>query len=157
MNIHKDLSEVLAAHPFLEGLSPAQVEVVTGCASNVRFDGGAYLFREGEEADQCYLLRAGRVAIELRADHHPTVVKTLGPGELLGWSWLVPPHIWRVDARAVELTRAIALDGACLRRKCEADPALGYALLKRLAQDLEDRMFKAWMQMVDVYGPPAQR
>jgi CRP/FNR family transcriptional regulator, cyclic AMP receptor protein len=148
------LRPLLAEHPFFEQLDPSFLDLIVGCAKNVRFDADEHLFNEGDLADGFFLIRSGRVAVELLVHHQPIVVNTFGPGELLGWSWLVPPHHWHFDARAVEVTRAIEVSGPCLRDKCDANPALGYAVLKRLAHDIERRLYRSWTQMVDVYGPP---
>ncbi|MBL8292254.1 MAG: cyclic nucleotide-binding domain-containing protein [Bryobacterales bacterium] len=147
------LERILAAHAFFEGLEPEYLKIVTGCASNVRLEAGAYVFREGEEANQFYLLRQGKVAVEIFAPQSPPIiVETVEKDEILGWSWLVHPYHWRFDARAVETTRAIALDGKCLREKCEANPALGYALLKRLVQLIDQRLQATRLQLLDVYA-----
>ena len=82
----------------------------------------------------------------------PIVVETLGAGELLGVSWLFPPHRWAFDAVAQERTSATALDAACLRGKCDDDPVLGYALFKRFALLMRDRLQASRLQMLDVYG-----
>jgi len=71
---------------------------------------------------------------------------------VLGWSWLIEPYKWHFDARAVELTRVIALNGECLRKKCEQDHDLGYALMKRVAQLMEQRLTATRMQLLDMYG-----
>ncbi|MBI4278930.1 MAG: cyclic nucleotide-binding domain-containing protein [Armatimonadetes bacterium] len=147
------LEPILAEHPFLKGLRPAQLQVLVGCASNVRLDAGQYVFREGEEANRFYILRAGRVALEVFVPGRgPVVIETVGEGDVLGWSWLFPPYQWHFDARALDLTRAIALDGDCLRRKCEEDHDLGYELLKRFAQVIMHRLQATRLQLLDVYG-----
>jgi CRP-like cAMP-binding protein len=81
-------------------------------------------------------------------------LETLGPGEILGWSWLFPPYRWHFDARASEPTRAVALDGTCLRAKCEADHDLGYALVKRFLYQLHQRLERSRLQLLDVYRSP---
>ena len=146
------LQPILAEHPFFAGLDPAHLELLVGCAKNVRFDADTYLFHEGDDADAFYLIRHGRVAVEVEAHHRSSVVATLEEGGILGLMWLVPPYVRLVSARAVTLTRAVSLDGACLRRKCEADHDLGYELLKRLAQEMEKRLQGAWLRVADVYG-----
>jgi CRP-like cAMP-binding protein len=147
------LEPILAEHPFLKDLDRRHLELIVGCASNVRFDPGQYIFREGEEANQFYVLRHGKVALEIVApERGPIIVETLGEGEILGWSWLVPPYNWHFDARALELSRAIALDGKCLRTKCEEDHDLGYELLKRFAHIMEQRLQATRLQLLDVYG-----
>ena len=147
------LEPILAAHPFFQGLAPGHLKLLVGCASNVRFDTGAFLFRTGEEANQFFLVREGTVAMEAVAPGRPVVVvQTLGAGEILGWSWLIPPYHWMFDARALEPTRAITLDGKCLRGKCEADHDLGYDLLKRFTQLVVSRLEATRMQLLDLYG-----
>ena len=147
------LERILGEHPFFEDLEPEYLKLLVGCASNVRFQIGAYLFREGEEASHFYLIRQGRVAVEIYAPQRPPiVVQTLEGGDILGWSWLIPPYHWRFDARVVEPARAIALDGKCLRSKCEENHDLGYALLKRFAHIVDQRLEATRMQLLDVYA-----
>jgi CRP/FNR family cyclic AMP-dependent transcriptional regulator len=147
------LERIIAEHPFFSGLETAYAKLLVGCASNVRFDAGVYILKEGEEANEFFLIRHGRVAVEIFAPQRkPTIIETLGEGEILGWSWLLPPYHWRFHARAVEPTRAIALDGRCLRTKCEENHDLGYELLKRFAKIIERRLEAVQLQLVDVYA-----
>lgn len=147
------LEPILAQHPFLKGLEPRYIQLIVGCASNVRFAAGEFIFREGEEANQFYIIRHGKVALEVFApDRGPLIIDTLGEGEILGWSWLIPPYHWRFDAQAVELTRAIALDGKCLRTKCEEDHDLAYELLKRFTHLVAQRLDVTRLQLLDIYG-----
>jgi len=146
------LEPILAKHPFLKGLEPEHLEILVRCASNVRFNAGQFLFHEGEAANEFYMIRQGKVAIQIQgAERGPITVQTIGEGEVLGWSWLIPPYYWRFDAQALELTRAIALDGKCLRTKSEEDHDLGYQLLKRFADIIVERLEAARLQLLDVY------
>jgi CRP/FNR family cyclic AMP-dependent transcriptional regulator len=146
------LESIIAEHPFFSGLEKRYFKLLTGCASNARFLSGRFIFRTGEKADKFYLLRKGRVALEIHTPARGTIsILTLEAGDILGWSWLVAPYRWNFDARAVELTRALALDGKCLRKKAEADHDLGYELFKRFAQVMEERMEATRLQLMNVY------
>ena len=146
------LEPILAKHPFLKGLKPEHLKILVGCASNVRFNAGQFLFHEGEEANEFYMIREGKVAVQIQgAERGPIIVQTIGEGEVLGWSWLIPPYHWRFDVKALELTRAIALDGKCLRTKSEEDHDLGYELLRRFAGIIVDRLEATRLQLLDVY------
>ena len=148
-----NLEQILATHPFLRNLEPAYLALVAGCASNVRFEPGELLFREGEEANAFFIIREGKVSVEIfSAERGSLIIDTLGEGDVLGWSWLIPPYNWHFDARAIDRTRAIALDGKCLRTKCEQDHHLGYELLKRFADIIEQRLQATRLQLLDVYG-----
>ena len=72
-------------------------------------------------------------------------------GEVLGWSWLTP-YRYFCDARAVTPVSATVLDGACLRGKCEANPELGYQLLKRVAVIMYQRLQSSRIRLLDLYG-----
>ncbi len=147
------LEPILAVHPFFKGLEPQYLKLITGCASNVRFDAGTYIFHEGEPASQFFLIREGKVALEIHgAQRGPITIETIETGEVLGWSWLFPPYRWHFSGRAIEPTRAIALDGVCLRTKAEEDPRLGYELMKRVAQIMMERLQATRMQVIDVYN-----
>ena len=149
----KTLESVLIKHPFFENLEDSYLNLMTGCAKNIKFDAGQFIYRQDEEANQFYIIRQGKVALEICPPGKPPVtVQTVNEGEILGWAWLVPPYRWRFDARATELTRAIALDGKCLRKKCEEDKNLGYELLKRLLPVIGRTMEATRLQLVDVYG-----
>ncbi len=147
------LEHIIAEHPFFADLESYYTSLLVSCASNVRFQAGQYILREGEEANEFYLIRHGQVAIEINPPHRkPIIVDTVGEGEILGWSWLLPPYLWRFHARADTATRAIALDGKCLRNKCEQNHDLGYELLKRFSHILNRRLDATRIQLLDVYA-----
>jgi CRP-like cAMP-binding protein len=149
----ENLAEVLRNHPFLSSLPEQHLQTLLSCASNVMFHEGQYLFHEGEEATKFYLIRTGKVALEVHArERGPIRIQTVGPNEVLGWSWLISPYRWHFDAFAVEDVRAFALDGTCLRTKCEVDHDFGYEMLSRFAQVLEQRLVATRLQLLDVYG-----
>jgi CRP-like cAMP-binding protein len=148
------LGALLREHPFFSGLDEPYIEFIAGCGRNVVFEPGAYLFREGDEADQVFIVRRGRVALEINAPGRGAVVlDSSEAGEVIGFSWLFPPYRWQFDGRALEPVRAVALDGVCLRGKCEEDPKLGYELMRRFASILLRRMQSARLRLIDMYRP----
>jgi len=147
------LERIVLTHRFLAGLEPELGKVITGCARNLRFEAGQYLFHEGEPANEFYLIRHGAVGLEILPPGRPPITfATLHEGEIVGASWLVPPYRWTYDARARELVRAIGIDAQCLRVKCEADHHLGYEMMKRFLPVLVQRLQATRLQIIDVYG-----
>jgi CRP-like cAMP-binding protein len=152
------LQKTLAALPFFRGLAPEHVDLLAGCAKNVVFNAGDYLGHEGTAADHFFVLRQGRVAIEIYPPAGGAItIETVEQDEVLGWSWLIPPYKTHFSERALTLVRALELDGTCLRAKCEADPALGYALLQRFAGIVVQRLEAISLQLMDLYGQPQLR
>lgn len=152
----KSIDELLGEYPFFAGLSADTIELISGCAVNVHFDLDEQIITENAPADHFYVLRNGKVAIEIDTPRKGAqTLETLGHGQLLGVSWLVPPHRWTFSARAVEPTSAIAIDAACLRGKCDDDPALGYEMLKRFSVLVRDRLQATRLRLLDLYGSHA--
>jgi CRP-like cAMP-binding protein len=150
------LDVIVREHDFFKGMEERHIKLIAGCAKNVRVTEGKMLFREGDPANQFFLIRDGQVAIEV---HVPTrgniTIQTAQTGDVVGWSWLVEPHRWHFGARAQRPTRALAFDGKCLRGKCERDHSLGYELFKRFTPLMVDRLEATIVQLLDLYGPHA--
>lgn len=149
----KTIDDLLREHPFFEDVDSATVALLAGCATLVHFHPGEALFREGEPADAFFILRSGRVSVQV---HNPAggpiVVDTVEYDEVVGWSWLVPPHRWTSDAVAVAPTDAIRFDAGCLRAKCADDPAVGYTLVRKITQVMAHRLASAHHRLLDLYG-----
>jgi CRP-like cAMP-binding protein len=147
------LEPTLSKHPQFKGMSPEHLKLIVGCAKHVRFKEGEMIFREGEAANVFFVIRHGGVALSV---HSPTqgsvTVVTLNDGDALGWSWLMPPFKWHFDAKATQNTIAIALDGKCLREKCEKDSELRASLYERFMPVMADRLEATVMQLLDLYA-----
>ena len=149
----EDFKQILAAHPFFKGLKPEFLQTIARCASAAFYDGGQVIYREGDPADQFFVILEGKVSIEIFSVRRgPLSIQTVGSGDVLGWSWFFPPHRRRFDARAVKPARAVALDGKCLRERAARDHRLGYELLKRFSVVVVDRLAAMTLRVADMYG-----
>jgi CRP-like cAMP-binding protein len=147
------LDRLLAQHPFFAGLDPEDARFVAGCGVNRLVGADEFLFRAGDRADQFYVVRSGRVAVELYAPGRgPLILDTVGEGAVLDAAWLIPPFRWQFDARAVTPVRFVALDATCLRARCDEHPALGYRLMQRTAVIMQARLEAARVRLLDLYG-----
>ncbi len=147
------IEAILSQHRFFEGIEPRHLENLVTCARFARYNKDEYIFKADRPADTFYVIGPGRIALELPTPGRRVLpIQTLGEGEVLGWSWLFPPHLWQFDARAVEPTQTIAFDARRLRAQCEADHELGYQLMKRFARVMTQRLQATRMQLMDVYA-----
>ncbi len=149
----KDMRDVVGDHELFRGLSPAHLELLAGCADNVAFAPGDAIFREGDPADHFYLIRHGHVALEMPIPARGAlVIETMAAGDVLGWSWLVPPYRCHFDAEAREATAAVRFDAACMRGKFDSDHDLGYELATRFVPIIVDRLQATRVRLLDLYG-----
>ena len=143
--------KLLAAQPFLKGLSKQQIELLANNALEVEFPAGRIIFEEKSEANRFYLILKGEVALESaggKKKGNATLIQTIKTGDVVGWSWLFPPYKWNFDARAVKPTKAIIFFATNLRKQCEKDPRLGLELMKRVAKVVITRLQSTRQQLV---------
>lgn len=135
------IEATIAGHPFLAGLSPHHLRLLSDCAMPARFTPGELVFKEGDAANRFYLIQKGKVALECYANEKgEALIQIISSGDVLGWSWLFPPYCWHFNARALEPTEAIFIYANPLRGECESDHELGYELFKRMAEVMLARL-----------------
>ena len=147
------MAERVALHPFLAGMSRNHLALLTDCAIPVRFTKRQVVLQEGDFASRFYLIESGKVVLESGVElGQPVVIEEIGPGDLLGWSWMFPPHVWHFTARAIEPTEAIFFYGTILREYCERDHSLGYELFKRMSPIMLRRLQAAREKMLSLHA-----
>lgn len=138
---------------FFSGLTNAQLDLLASFATATRYNAQQRVFKSDTDADKFYIVRDGKVGVEIPAvAGEPLRIQTLGNGGVLGWSWLLSPYRWLFDARALVPSDIIAIDGARLREKCEADNALGYQLMKRFAVLMAERLNASRVAAIKQYS-----
>jgi len=146
----KTLCDSISEQDFFRGLSIEHLRLLAENAMETWFEAGELIFHEGDLANRFYLIIEGEVALESSVvTGEPLVLQTLSAGDLLGWSWLFSPFIWRLHARAVEPTEAIFFYGTRLREQCELNHDLGYELFKRISEVMMQRLQIARGQFLD--------
>jgi len=145
----------LSTHVFFAGLSEEYIELLSEFATQKHVARGDVLFQQGKPADKFYLVREGKVSVQVPALVGPVLeLQILGENQMLGWSWLIPPYRWNFMARAVEDTEVIEFDGVAILAKCELDPKFGYELFKRFTALMSKRLDAARQKMMDQWNPP---
>jgi len=145
--------EELGGHTFLRGMTGHHLATLSRACWVAPLPAGHRLFEEGGTAQRFWLLQSGHVALDLHsAGHHGLIVETLGPGDLVGLSWFVPPYQWQFGAAAVQDSVAFELNALAVRAACEEDPVLGYALLRRVMSAASSRLHATRVRLLDLYG-----
>jgi CRP-like cAMP-binding protein len=149
------IEQQVAASAFFSGLPPDVVRLLAAHAGLRRLAKGEVLFHYGERADRFYLVESGHVGVEVAAITGPALeLQDLGPGAVLGWSWLIAPHTWNFQARAKTAVELLEFEGGGILARCEEDPRFGYAVLKRFAALMSERLDFARRKMMEAWNPP---
>ena len=151
---HQSTTEYLSAHEFFSGFSDDALKFLCECSSTLMIKKGQILFRQGENANKFYVVLNGHISIQIPAIMGPTLeIQTLSKGQVLGWSWLIPPYKWNFQTRAEEDSELLEFDGTDILARCEQEPKFGYELLKRFAALMSERLNSARQKMMDEWNP----
>jgi CRP-like cAMP-binding protein len=147
-----DVAVALSEHPFTKDLAQTLRARLAPHAKAFSCGVNDYMAREGEPASAFYLLASGRASIStLLGARGSVTLQTVGPGDVVGWSWLLPPYVWQFDVRALEPVSGTKIDASELRITCEQDAELGYHLLKQLVAVVGDRLSACRIRLLDIY------
>ncbi|MGW6543717.1 cyclic nucleotide-binding domain-containing protein [Streptomyces massasporeus] len=136
------------------GLTAGHRERLMSVAREVSFDTGTRIFEEGRRADRFWIVRTGTVALDLRVPgRRAAVVESLGHGELIGWSWHFPPHVWHLGAEAMSPVRAYEFDAETVRAMCAQDPEFGRAIADWVGRVVAHRLHASRVRLLDLYAP----
>ncbi|MER5796151.1 cyclic nucleotide-binding domain-containing protein [Streptomyces sp. NPDC001980] len=139
---------------MLRALPSGDRERLMRFAREVSFPQGTRLFEEGARADRFWIIRSGRVELDMHVPgRRAAVIENLGHDELIGWSWLFTPHVWHLGAEATTPVRAYEFDAVAVRSMCQDDPALGNAVSQWVGQVLAHRLRASRTRLLDLYAP----
>ena len=151
---NQSISEYLSAHEFFSELSEDVLKFLCECASTRKIKKGQILFRQDERADKFYVVRNGRISVQIPAIMGPALeIQALGKDQVLGWSWLISPYQWHFQAKTEEDSELLEFDGAAILARCEQEPKFGFELLKRFAALMSERLDAARQRMMDEWDP----
>ncbi|MGW1809751.1 Crp/Fnr family transcriptional regulator [Streptomyces sp. NPDC002078] len=135
-------------------LEPVYRERLMRLPHEVSFEAGSRLFEEGRRADRFWIVRTGTVALDLHVPgRRPALIETLGPGELVGWSWHFPPYLWHLGAEALSPVRAWEFDAGAVRAVCAAEPEFGRAVAVWVGRVVAQRLHASRVRLLDLYAP----
>lgn len=147
------LEKLVASHPFCKDMKAEHIKILSELATQVHFEAEKMVLREGESADQFYLVFQGKATIEVYSPNRgPIKLQNVIGGDVLGWSCMIAPYQWRFDARTLENTDAVLIDAKKMREVCENNRDFGYEILKRITPILVKRLQMTRMQLLDIYG-----
>ncbi|GAA3185596.1 cyclic nucleotide-binding domain-containing protein [Streptomyces virens] len=143
-----------SATTLTAALSATNRERLMRIAREVSFEAGTRLFEEGHRADRFWIIRTGTVTLDLHVPgRRAAVVESLGPGELVGWSWHFPPYLWQLGAEAMSPVRAWQFDAEAVRAMSAQDPEFGRAIATWVGRVVAHRLHAARIRLLDLYAP----
>ena len=151
---NQSITEYLSAHEFFSEFSDDILKFLCECSSMREIKKGQILFLQGENADKFYVVRSGRISLQMPAIMGPTLeIQAVDEDQVLGWSWLISPYQWNFQTKAEEDSELLQFDGAAILAQCELDPKLGFELVKKFAALMSVGLNAARLKMMDEWNP----
>jgi CRP-like cAMP-binding protein len=125
---------LLGAQPFLRGLPDEHLARLAALCRHVSVPARHRLFEEGATADRFWIIDAGQVTLDAMVPGGSRlIIETLGRGDIVGLSWMMPPYQWGFGAITAQPMQAFEFDARAVHDACDDDPALGYEISRRFS------------------------
>lgn len=147
--VHRTDLETVRAYRLLSELDPRQLKKLIPLAQDRQFESGQIIFPAGATSSFLHLIVSGDVALEAVSEDHTEQVQALHAGDAMGWSALTGDSLTHFQARAQSPVSTVAFAGKQLSAACESDPAMGYALMKRLVELASERLDAMRMKLTE--------
>ena len=152
-------TEILRRFPLFAGQSIYMLDEIAMISSEITVEEGEWLFHENEDAKKFYLILDGKIALTLFLHYkgdsqHLKTTGALSRGEILGWSSLVPPHHYKLGAKAETDTKLLVIDGKALKQLFDDNPEYGYPFMKKIAEEISDRLENKIIQVLSMVLEP---
>jgi CRP/FNR family cyclic AMP-dependent transcriptional regulator len=167
----------LANFEVFSGLDTAKLAAIAKAGELKEFKENDIIFREDEAADRLYGVLDGEVELsivfkdkilkavplkdikyeeenlsKIEVMERPIVVDSITAGEVFGWSSAVSPGMRTATARCTRASKVISIPGSDLKRICDKDPVLGYAIMGKLSEVISRRLQKRTDTLVEAWG-----
>lgn len=153
MTEQTSLAARLGATWFGGGLSSHARERLAALAELRQVEPGAILLREGTDTERFGVLLRGLLALRVGvAGRGTATLMTVEPGDVFGWSAIVPPYRATSTVVALETSEMLVFEASALRDLLREDEALPLTLYPRLLQSVSRRLIATRTQMLDLYA-----
>src|SRR5436190_17294578 len=134
-----NLAGRLANVPLFQDLAPAMLEKIVGLALEKRVEAGGWFVRQGEVADEFFILTEGRVTIsQITPQGQRVMLRLVTPGEAFGAGGAFGESVYLANAEAIEPSSALAWSSRAMRQLLEAEPRLAMNALRFVTTRLID-------------------
>lgn len=146
--MNNETIQFLREHPVFRKLSEPYLAEIAQHLSVIRLAPGEELFQEGQSADTFYIVMEGTVDLVAHKDRDDEQwIQMADVGEVIGWSWLVPPYRWMFSARSRDGAMLMRFNAVAIREMCDRDPVFGYGTMKQVCALMMERLHTVRSQM----------
>ncbi|MCP4168765.1 MAG: Crp/Fnr family transcriptional regulator [Chloroflexi bacterium] len=149
--------QLIRRFPFFSGLSTANIAALADAGELLSVQEGHLFFEEQDTIRNFYINLEGAVGLFMgvpaagvthslaaqltgELETEDTVLSAVGPGEVFGWSALVPPHEAMAGAKTLTSCRTVAFDCTKLTKSFEEDCDFGYVMMQKIANVMRGRL-----------------
>ena len=146
------LASALAAAWLTTDLSPELRSDLAAIGRVETVSANVALTREGELTEDCAIVLQGRVALRMRVpERGMATILTVEPGDIVGWSAIVPPY--RATSTAVTLTptEMALFNGGRLRDLLDGSPDLAASFYPLVLRAVARRLEGTRLQLLDLF------
>ena len=146
--------ETLRFFPLFANQNDEMLTKIAALADEMDFEAGQQLWNEGDSAKSLYLILGGSVVLSINMGEigEPRIqeLEPIGVGEVVGWSSIVAPHVYKLSAHTDTKSHLIVFNGEKLRQLFDNYPTFGYYFVRKLAEVIGERYLGKCIQLMSM-------
>lgn len=126
---------------LLEYLTDEMLDELSAITIVIKAKKGNLIYREGDPAQNVYMLKSGKVLLEQKIS--PTIsvtVNSIDPGESFGWAFLLDKGSNDLTATCSEDCEIYVINRDMVRSLMNRDHSLGFMMMQQLSAVLKRRL-----------------
>ena len=139
-------SKMLRQFRIFEAFSDQELAELAKVCREESHPDGFRLFEEDGPAEKLYLILEGKISLEKKVElgrsgsRRQAPVSIRGPGLVVGWTSIVPPHTYVLSGICLEPSRLLAIEGRDIRCFIANNPVAGLRFMTTIATIIRGRM-----------------
>ncbi len=125
-------------------LGDQELEKIASLVSEKEYEAGTFIFEEGNNADELFVLKEGKIALQMTLQHgqmsRSISVDIVAQNEVFGWSAIVEPHIYTLSAVCLQKAKVLSISSVNLRWLLSDNPNICCEVMQRLIKVVASRL-----------------
>ncbi len=133
-------------HSFFHGWDDKYLQNIIDISHLRTFPKDYRIIEEGFYADKFFIIVSGLVEVKSM----DIVLQILGAGEVVGWSWLIPPYTWNFSVDTIKETICIVIDTEKLKEIFKKEKEIELLIYKSMFFVVSNRLKGARQKIVEL-------
>ncbi|MFN8577888.1 MAG: cyclic nucleotide-binding domain-containing protein [Candidatus Sericytochromatia bacterium] len=149
----EEIIQLIKSNSYFNVLDEKSIDFLADNAKYIEYNKDDFIFSYRDKADSFYLIIKGKVNLQFFSHKKGEIVlEEKKEGEILGWSWLKEPYMWKFDGFSLTDSKLLVFNAEKIKSKMDKNNKFGYAVQSIFMNILIDRIQASRIRLLKELG-----